>query len=146
MNVLLSINPEYAEAIFSGQKKYEFRRSIFKNRSVDTIYLYANSSIKRIVGCFEVGTIFEGPPSRLWKRFGKDAGISRDAFFQYFAGCQHGYAIEVINARAKNPYANPYILIENFKPPQSFCYLSEEKIRILEAEPTVDKKSQAFPA
>jgi predicted transcriptional regulator len=30
MKVLLSIKPQFAEMIFSGTKKYEFRRSVFK--------------------------------------------------------------------------------------------------------------------
>ena len=32
MKVLLSIKPEFAEKIFNGTKKYEFRKSIFKNK------------------------------------------------------------------------------------------------------------------
>lgn len=31
MKVLLSIKPEFAERIFNGSKKYEFRKVIFKN-------------------------------------------------------------------------------------------------------------------
>ena len=34
MTVLLSIKPEFAEKIFDGTKKYEFRKSIFKNADV----------------------------------------------------------------------------------------------------------------
>lgn len=140
MNVLLSISPEYAEAIFSGQKKYEFRRTIFKNKEVATIYLYANSSVKRIVGCFDVGKIYEEAPSKIWKCFNEHAGISREAFFQYFEGCKRGYAIEIVNARVSNPHTNPYKLLEGFTPPQSFCYLSEEQVRIL--EPKIKAKSK----
>lgn len=47
MKVLLSINPEYVEKIFSGIKKYEYRRSIFKNEAVDTIVIYSTSPIKK---------------------------------------------------------------------------------------------------
>jgi len=39
MKILLSIKPEYAEKIFAGTKKYEFRRSIFKNPDVKTVPL-----------------------------------------------------------------------------------------------------------
>ena len=37
MKVLLSIKPEFAEKIFNGTKKYEFRKSIFKNKDVDKV-------------------------------------------------------------------------------------------------------------
>ena len=36
MKIVLSIKPEYAEKIFSGSKKYEFRRMIFKAPDVKT--------------------------------------------------------------------------------------------------------------
>jgi predicted transcriptional regulator len=37
MKVVLSIKPGFAEKIFSGEKKFEFRRAIFKDRSVKTV-------------------------------------------------------------------------------------------------------------
>ncbi len=39
--ILLSIKPEFASAIFSGEKLYEFRKAVFRNRSVDKVYVYA---------------------------------------------------------------------------------------------------------
>ena len=38
MNVLLSIKPKYANQIINGNKKYEFRKSVFKNRDLDFCY------------------------------------------------------------------------------------------------------------
>jgi type I restriction enzyme, S subunit len=133
MNVLFSIRPEYANEIFSGRKRYEFRRTIFKKTDVSTIYLYANSSIRRIVGRFDVGTIYQESPSNLWRTFHENAGIARDAFFNYYDGCTLGYAIEIINARAAQPHANPYSLLGTFTPPQSFCYLTDDQAQILES-------------
>ena len=37
MTVLLSIKPEFAEKIFNGTKKFEFRKSIFKNTDVKKV-------------------------------------------------------------------------------------------------------------
>lgn len=48
MRILLSINPEYVEKIFSGTKKYEYRKNIFKNKEVKTILIYSTSPIKKI--------------------------------------------------------------------------------------------------
>lgn len=45
MKVLLSIKPEFAEKIFSGEKKFEFRRSIFKDKTVKTVLVYASASL-----------------------------------------------------------------------------------------------------
>lgn len=133
MNVLLSIKPEYAEAIFCGRKRYEFRRTIFKNKDVATIYLYSNSSVKRIVGYFSVGRIIKDVPSELWARYKAYAGISEEGFFQYFDGCGSGYAIEVLDPHIYQPPVNPYLLFQDFKPPQSFCYLSAERLGVIDA-------------
>ena len=46
MKVLLSIKPEFADKIFNGTKKYEFRKSIFKNKDVDTVVVYPKSVIR----------------------------------------------------------------------------------------------------
>ena len=34
MDVLLSIKPKYVDAILKGEKKYEFRKIIFKNKNI----------------------------------------------------------------------------------------------------------------
>ncbi len=37
VKALLSVKPEYAEKILSGEKIYEFRRRIFKRKDVDIL-------------------------------------------------------------------------------------------------------------
>jgi len=34
MNVLLSMKPRYVEKVLSGEKKYEFRKRIWKKKSI----------------------------------------------------------------------------------------------------------------
>ena len=41
MNILLSIKPKYAEAITEGRKSFEFRKSMFREESIERIYLYS---------------------------------------------------------------------------------------------------------
>ena len=57
--VLLSIKPEYVDAIFAGSKHYEFRRRIFANRDIERIIVYASSPVQRVVGEFEIDEIIE---------------------------------------------------------------------------------------
>lgn len=66
MNVLLSIKPKYIEKIIKGNKRYEFRKSIFK-KSVDEVWIYATSPTKKIVGTFVIGEIIKDTPANLWK-------------------------------------------------------------------------------
>ena len=49
VKALLSVKPEYAEKILSGEKIYEFRRRIFKRKDVDILVIYATRPQCRVV-------------------------------------------------------------------------------------------------
>ena len=49
MKVILSIKPEFVEKIINGEKKFEYRRKIFK-KDVEKVLIYASSPIKLVVG------------------------------------------------------------------------------------------------
>ncbi len=122
MKVLLSIKPEYVEKIFSGIKKYEYRRSIFKNKEIDTIVIYSSSPVKRIVGEFKIKNIIKDLPEKLWELSPENTGIDKIKFKEYFFMKEEGYAIEI--GRIKK-YKTPKLLEEVGvkKAPQSFLYL-----------------------
>lgn len=126
MNVLLSIKPRYVEEIIEGNKKYEFRRSIWRCREdVDMVYMYASSPMKKIVGAFTVEKIFEDHPEKLWNRFREFSGIKEKEFFNYFKTSKKGFAIEIEEVEVFETPINPKLIIPNFVPPQSFCYIDE---------------------
>lgn len=123
MKVLLSIKPEFADKIFNGTKKFEFRRTIFKNPKVKNVVVYASSPIQKVIGEFEIEEIITHKPSKLWDITKKHSGISENYFFEYFADKKTGFAI-----RIKSPlrYKKPKCIKADYKvsPPQSFLYLS----------------------
>jgi len=123
MSVLLSIKPKYVEKIFSGEKKYEFRRKIFRRRDINRIYIYSNSNVKKIVGSFEVKRIISDKPENIWGICHRYGGISKNEFFKYFLGAKKGFAIEIKNVHKFYEPIDPYSAIENFTPPQSFYYI-----------------------
>lgn len=47
MKILLSIKPEFADKIFEGTKQFEFRKSIFKDKTVRKVVVYASSPIQK---------------------------------------------------------------------------------------------------
>jgi predicted transcriptional regulator len=124
----LSIKPQYAAAIFAGDKKYEFRRVIFSRR-VDIVVIYATAPVRQVVGEFAVLAVISESPRSLWERTKEYAGVDKDAFFRYFRGRQMGYAIQIGEVRQ---YAEPFCPITRLglRPPQSFVYLktAEEAI------------------
>jgi predicted transcriptional regulator len=127
MKVLLSIKPEFAEKIFNGSKKYEFRRSVFKNRDIKTIVVYASSPIQRVIGEFEIDSILNDDLLQLWNKTKDHSGISENYFFEYFNNREKGYAIKIKNTIL---YKEALSLKDDFNvnPPQSFKYLEEISI------------------
>ncbi|WP_159281486.1 ASCH domain-containing protein [Rahnella variigena] len=123
MKVLLSIKPEFAERILDGEKRFEFRKSIFRKENIDTVVIYATMPVGKVIGEFEIGEIISSEPCELWKTTKKYAGISRGFFDSYFSERDIGFAIGV-----KNPirYDTPLHLddyLPGATPPQSFRYV-----------------------
>lgn len=123
MKVLLSIKPEYAEKILQGEKKYEFRRSIFKSSVVEKIVIYASSPVRKIIGEFDIDCILSLDIGDLWEETQHHSGIEKEFYDSYFQGKEVGHAIKVKKARRYPQYLE--LSDYNIKyPPQSFIYLS----------------------
>ncbi len=122
MKVVLSIKPEFANKIFEGTKKYEFRRAIFKNPDVKKVVVYSSSPVQKIIGEFEIDRIITHDLETLWNLTKKDSGITEDFFFQYFVDKEQGFAIKIKNTKL---YRTPKCIREDYNlfPPQSFLYL-----------------------
>ena len=118
---LLSIKPDFAESIIRGEKKFEFRRSIFA-RPVDVILVYVTVPVRRVVAEFDVCSVISETLPTLWKRTHQFAGIDSKFFWKYFEGRDYGHAIEIGDVRL---YKIPFCPIEELgvRPPQSFVYL-----------------------
>jgi len=124
MDVLLSIKPKYVKAILDGTKKFEFRKKIFQRTDIDEIVIYSSSPEKKIVGSFEIDKIIEDSPEELWAYCWNSSGISKEDFFKYFKGKDHGFAIKIKNLNILPKKLDPYEIIPDFHPPQSFCYIN----------------------
>lgn len=124
MEVILSIKPEYANKIFSGSKKFEFRRSIFKNREITKIIVYASSPISKIIGEFEIGEILHDDLKSLWKLTKDFSGITEKYYYDYFIGKENGFALEVKKVKK---YKELLCIKETYgiHPPQSFAYIKK---------------------
>lgn len=121
MKVLLSIKPEFANKIFEGTKRFEFRKSIFK-KEVKTVVVYASSPLQQVIGEFEIEQILHLDLDTLWELTRSESGISESFFYKYFEDKERGYAIEIKNVKK---YKEPQNLKETYNlfPPQSFAYL-----------------------
>lgn len=121
IRALLSIRPEFVASILAGEKRYEFRRSIFA-RPVDVVVVYVTMPVHKVVAEFDVRSVITEPVQALWRETRQFAGIDEQRFFNYFDGKEYGHAIEIGEVR---PYKKPFCPIEKLgiRPPQSFTYL-----------------------
>ncbi|HFR4141666.1 ASCH domain-containing protein [Bacillus cereus] len=123
MKVLLSIKPEFVEEIILGNKRFEYRKNIFKRKDISSVVVYATKPYGKVVGEFEIEDIIIDNPDNIWKKTKNHSGITKSYFNHYFAGRQKGVAIQI---KEFKKYEEPLDLIDfdsNLKAaPQSFCY------------------------
>ena len=123
MKVLLSIKPKFVESIIKGNKKYEYRKAIFK-KNVDTVVIYKTTPFCKIIGEFEIDGILYDTPENIWQITQEFAGITHDYFDKYFYNRKIAYAIKIGNI--KQYELEPKDIIKQFKAPQSFMYWDVE--------------------
>lgn len=124
--VLISIFPVYANQIFEGTKKIEFRKKAFQ-ADVKKVVVYSTLPTGKVEGFWDFDGIESVSSRRLWRKYSKVGGIEKKKYDEYFSGCEIAYGIKV-----KNPqkFANPFDISEiNRKAPQSYVYLTEEEFK-----------------
>lgn len=122
--VLLSIKPKFAFKIFDGEKRFEFRKAIFKRSNITHVIVYASAPVSKIIGEFEIEAILFDELEPLWSKTKRFAGIEKDYFSQYFSQRDKGYAIKIKKAKL---YENQVCIKTQFglTPPQSFAYVQD---------------------
>lgn len=124
MTVLLSIKPEFAEKIFNGTKKYEFRKSIFKRTDVHKIIVYASSPVKKVIGEFTIEDILNDNLDVIWNKTAVSSGISKGFYLTYFENKSKAYAIKIGRTK-RYKQARELSDYNVHTAPQSFAYLAE---------------------
>ena len=124
MKVLLSIKPEYAQRIFDGEKRYEYRRSVFKRNDIDTIIVYVTKPIGKVVGEFKIDKILEDTPNAIWEKTKLYSGIKERDYMEYFGERERGFAIGIKHTKIYDkPLDLKEINPEIKSAPQSFMYV-----------------------
>jgi predicted transcriptional regulator len=125
MKVVLSIKPEFANKIFDGTKRFEFRKAIFKNDNIKSVLVYSSSPVQKVIGEFQIGQIIKHDLETLWDLTKEFSGISEEYFYEYFADKEQGYAIQI---KKKTKFKVPKCLREDYNllPPQSFAYWTKQ--------------------
>jgi predicted transcriptional regulator len=137
---LMAIQPQYAQAILSGDKTVEFRKRGLAP-DVDTVLMYETSPTQRVVGVFRVDATVRLAPSGLWRRFGSVGSISRQNFMSYYDA--HRIAVGLVVGSVVR-LAAP-VPLSDLQPrpavPQSFSYLPAavlDQIQALQASQSTE--------
>jgi predicted transcriptional regulator len=120
MTILLSIKPEYAEAILEGTKILEFRRRLPAS-PIKKIIIYSTKPVGKVVGEAVVKGAFALPFNML-QNCQEGSGISLNKLKKYFKGCKICYAY---NLGEVKKYEKPKKLqdLGMSRAPQSFVYI-----------------------
>lgn len=131
MNILLSIKPEWAKKIYSGEKTIEFRKNfpLKYNLCDDYIFLYETKPVCKVTGIIKVDSYINVQKiynskyknrDKLLKDITKRGCLSIDELRKYECNL-HIWAWNI-----KEFYITPYEFVNRFspseKPPQSWCY------------------------
>lgn len=124
MKAILSIKPQFVEEIVAGRKKFEYRKSVFK-QPVEKVYVYASAPISKVIGEFQPVDILSGEPTDIWKKTKRFSGITEKFFKEYFRGKATAYAIVIQNFVK---YDKAIDLPKGIHAPQSYCYVDSLKV------------------
>ena len=118
MKAILSIKPQFVEEIVAGRKKFEYRKSVFK-QPVEKVYIYSSAPVSKVVGEFQPVDILSGEPTDIWKKTKRFSGITEKFYKEYFRGKATAYAIVIQNFVR---YDKAIDLPKGIHAPQSYCY------------------------
>jgi predicted transcriptional regulator len=110
----------------SGAKTAEVRRRFPALPPNTTVYVYASSPVRAIIGTLRLDAVHVGATTALWQQFGERLDISKAYFDAYLDGRDSAAVVEL---RPHEGWGRTVSLDElrqhvGLEPPQSFRYLS----------------------
>lgn len=119
----MSVRPHYAQAMFSGVKRFEFRRVRVSVSTGDRVLVYESAPVALVTGEFNVGQVIIGTPAELGT-IEQDVTI-REAVRGYLGGAPQGTAIQILNPTRWERPLGISELTPGRRPPQSYSFLSQ---------------------
>lgn len=118
--LLISIRPSFADAIFNGSKTVEIRRRIPSIKLGVRLWIYVTKPVGEVRGVARVADIIKGEPDVIWHACGSRTGLSRSDFDDYLDGSATAYGIVLRDVEVGRPVsiAALKMLRPNFHPPQ----------------------------
>ena len=130
-DAIISIRPEYADAILSGIKTVELRRRIPSIQVGTRLWIYATRPVGAIVGTAIVKEVLRGTPDEIWAAHSQHVAVNREVFDAYYVGTKSAIGILLTDIiRRKHVHIETLRKIRNgFHPPQVLSRISKSDSR-----------------
>ena len=134
--LLISVKPQYARKIFSGEKTVELRKSAPRKANKDSLLLiYVTSPVKELWGVCKIDEIISNNPTDLWDEIGDKTGISEKEYRAYYKESNNAYGIKLkdIIDFLESPIKLDLLkdLIPGFAPPQTYRYIDKDIMNLI---------------
>lgn len=133
--ILLSVKPEFAHAILDGSKTAEVRRRFPAQQLPATLYLYASSPERAIIGTAELTCIERPRSADVWRLYRDTIQISRGSLATYLEDVEDAAILRVDRPSrwaAPLPLADLRLVV-GVEPPQSFRYLTDDHVQLIDS-------------
>lgn len=123
MSILLAIKPEYADAIYRGDKLYECRKHFPPKSPTQLVFMYETCPVHLITGCFGLlgSSLLEVISA--WRNLAPKLCADEKSFFDYYKGCEEAHLWKIGFARRfETPVPLPDIGLT--AAPRSYRFLS----------------------
>lgn len=131
--LIISVKPEYARKILKGEKTIELRKCAPKRVGKDGyILIYVTAPVKELWGVYKIENIIKENPNTLWENFGKQTGITKKEYNDYYKENKNAFGIQL--QEVKNLFKHSIKLdslknlIPGFMPPQTYSYIDKNVI------------------
>ena len=124
--ILMSIKPIYVDKIFSGEKKYEYRKRMCKEK-IDRIIVYSSSPIQKVAGELKIKQVLYDKKSIIWDRTNRYGGITKTKYDKYYENCDYAVAYEIEKAILYDKQKD----LKDFNvrtAPQSYVYITNKGV------------------
>lgn len=129
-NVLLSIEPEHAESILSGEKRYEYRRVAPASDPPYRFVLYATAPVQAVVGVMWSHTKKTAVPENVVRNTVVHTPHDPEDVLEYLDGVEEGHALRAdAYRRFDEPIPREELVEMGASPSQNFRYLGEVPCR-----------------
>ena len=125
--LLISLRPRFAQAIYSGEKKFELRRTSPKGR-VGRVFIYETAPVSAITGFFEATSVRHRNKRQVWTELGDHLSLQKSEFDEYLKDRELAVTIGVGNPVRLGRPVHLQEALGSPEAPQSFRFLKAAEV------------------